>query len=54
MPEHESPTGLSLSPVATDDPAGAPSSGSLVQHPDSGSVSERAGSSSSSEEGTHE
>ena len=49
----ESPTGFSLSPVATDDPAHAPSGGSLVQQPYGGSVSERAGSSSSSEEGTH-
>ena len=54
MPEHEPSTGIAVSPVATDDPANAPSSGSLVQHPDSGSVSERAGSSSSSEEETNE
>jgi hypothetical protein len=37
---------------ATDDPAHAPSSGSLVQQPSGGLVSERAGSSSSSNEGS--
>jgi hypothetical protein len=54
MSEFASPTGISLSPVATDDPAHAPSSGSLVQQPYGGVVSERAGSSSSSEEQTNE
>jgi hypothetical protein len=54
MPELASPTGIAVSPVATDDPAHAPSSGSLVQQPYGGVVSERAGSSSSSEEQTNE
>jgi hypothetical protein len=49
-----SPAGSSLSPAVTDDPAHAPSSGSLVQQPYGGVVSERAGSSSSSEEQTNE
>jgi hypothetical protein len=48
-PALEDPTGaLPVSPpVATDDPAIAPSGGSLVQQPSGGLVSERAGSSSS-------
>ena len=45
------PTGSALSPAATDDPANAPSSGSSAYR---GSMSERAGSSSSSEEQTNE
>ena len=46
-PALEDPTGVSVSPpVATDDPADAPSGGSLVQQPSGGLVSERAGSSS--------
>jgi len=45
-PALESPTGVPIPPpVATDDPAHAPSGGSLVQQPSGGLVSERAGSS---------
>jgi hypothetical protein len=49
-----SPTGVSavFPPVAPGDPVHAPSGGSLVQQPNGGSVSERAGSSLSSEEQT--
>jgi hypothetical protein len=49
MPELESPTGFFPAPVATDDPADAPSGGSGPATP-SGLVFERAGSSPSSEE----
>src|SRR5262249_53304186 len=46
MPALENPTGVPSisSPVATDDPAHAPSGGSLVQQPSGDLVSERAGS----------
>jgi hypothetical protein len=46
MPELENPAGV----LATDDPANAPSGGSLVEQPYGGPVSERAGSSLSSPE----
>jgi hypothetical protein len=48
----ESPTGVPpvSPPVATGDPAHAPSGGSLVQQPSGGLMSERAGSSPSSDE----
>ena len=54
-PAFEDPTGaLPVSqPVATDDPAIAPSGGSLVQQPSGGLVSERAGSSLSPEDQTN-
>jgi len=53
-PALEDPTGaLPVSPpVATDDPAHAPSGGSLVQQPSGGLVSERAGSSPSRQDQT--
>jgi hypothetical protein len=54
MPEPESPTGVSpvSPPVVTDDPANAPSGGSLVQQPYGGPMSERAGSSPSRQDQT--